>query len=123
MKRQRQRSVEIAKKRADAKAQKEAKKRAELLKSRVVVNPAALRPTNSYGTPLFVEHGYYLDQPFRCKDCGKQQIWTARQQQWWYESAQGDVWTVAVRCRECRRRERDRKDEARQIHFKGIGRI
>jgi hypothetical protein len=123
MKRQRQRSAEIAKKRADAKARKEAKKYADGLKNRVIVNMSALHPTNSYGTPPFVQRGYYLDLPFRCRDCGKQQIWTAKQQQWWYESAKGDVWTVAVRCRECRRRDRQRKDEARQIHFKGIGRV
>ena len=95
MRRQRQRSAEIAKKRADAKARKESKKHAELLKSRVAVNSAALCPTNSYGAPHFVQRGYYQDQPFRCTDCGKQEIWTARQQRWWYELAKGDVWTRA----------------------------
>ena len=65
----------------------------------VEVTPASLWPTHSYGIPDFVQRGYYQDQPFRCRDCGVEEIWTAAQQQWWYEEAQGDVWTMAVRCR------------------------
>jgi len=83
------------------------------------VTPARLRAT-SYGIPDFVQHGYYQDRPFRCKDCGVDEIWTAAQQQWWYEEAQGDVWTVAVRCRACRQSERARKAEARRIHREGL---
>jgi len=115
MKSGRQRSVEIALKREEAKARKEVRKRPE-----VAVCAARLRPTNSYGTPDFVERGYYVDRPFICKDCGKSEVWTAGQQKWWYESAQGDVWTVAVRCRSCRRREQARKAQAREIHLKGV---
>ncbi len=84
------------------------------------VTPALLRPTNSYGIPDFVRRGYYQDYPFRCKGCGKEEIWTAAQQRWWYEEAHGDVWTVAVRCRPCRQQERSRKAEARRIHLEGV---
>ena len=87
----------------------------------VAVTPALLRRNNSYGIPDFVQRGYYQDRPFRCKDCGVAEIWTAAQQRWWYEVAQGDVWTVAVRCRACRQRERARKVEARRISFGGAG--
>ena len=83
------------------------------------VTPARLRPTNSYGIPDFVQRGYYQDRPFRCRDCGKAEIWTAVQQQWWYEQAQGDIWTVAVRCRACRQQERARKAQARCLHLAG----
>lgn len=86
----------------------------------VVVTPTLLRPTTSYGIPEFVRRGYYQDRPFRCKDCGIEEVWTAAQQRWWYEVAQGDVWTVAVRCRPCRQRERERKAEARRIHGEGL---
>ena len=86
----------------------------------VPVNPVRLRPTPSYGLPDFVQRGYYQDQPFRCQDCGVEEIWTAAQQQGWYEEAQGDVWTTAVRCRPCRQRERARKAEARRIHREGL---
>ena len=84
------------------------------------VTPARLRATTSYGIPDFVLRGYYQDRPFRCKGCGVEEIWTAAQQQWWYEAAQGDVWTVAVRCRACRQSERARKAEARRIHLEGL---
>jgi len=84
------------------------------------VTPALLRRNNSYSIPDFVQRGYYLDRPFRCKDCGIEEVWTAAQQRWWYEVAQGDVWTVAVRCRPCRRRERERKAEARRTHLEGL---
>ena len=84
------------------------------------VTPALLRSNNSYGIPDFVQRGYYQDRSFRCKDCGVDEIWTAAQQQWWFEEAQGDVWTTAVRCRACRASERARKAEARRIHLEGL---
>jgi len=86
----------------------------------VPVNPTALRPTNSYGEPDFVTRGFYVDHPFTCKDCGKEEIWTATQQKWWYEVATGEVSSGAVRCRACRKRERDRKTEARRVHLEGV---
>ena len=86
----------------------------------VAVTPASLRATTSYGLPDFVQRGYYQDRPFHCKDCRKAELWTAAQQRWWYEVAQGDVWTTAVRCRACRQRERARKTEARRVHWAGL---
>ena len=105
---------------ARAQAKREAKERAALLKGQVLVNPANLRPTNSYGTPDFVARGFYVDMPFGCKACSKPQVWTATQQKWWYESAKGDVWTIAVLCRPCRLRERERRSAARSVHLEGL---
>jgi hypothetical protein len=92
----------------------------ELAKRHVLVNPANLRPTNSYGTPEFVKRGHYVDMPFNCKSCGVAQVWTETQQKWWYESAKGDVWTIAILCRPCRRRERARRAAAREVHAAGL---
>ena len=86
----------------------------------VPVNPAALAPHNSYGEPDFVTRGFYSDQPFTCVGCGKSEVWTAAQQKWWYEVAKGDVFTTARRCRACRRRERERRAEARHVHLGGL---
>jgi hypothetical protein len=37
-------------------------------------------PNNSYASkPLF-----YVDQPFACTDCGREEVWTASQQKWYY---------------------------------------
>lgn len=99
-----------------------AKARALRLRGKVLVNVANLRPTNSYGTPDFVKREFYVDRPFKCKDCGIAQIWTDTQQKWWYESAKGDVWTVAIRCRPCRRREQERTAVARAVHQAGLAR-
>ena len=79
-----------------------------------------LRSTNSYGIPEFADRGFYVDMPFSCKACGKPQLWTATQQKWWYESAKGDVWTIAVLCRPCRLRERATMEEARKTHLEGL---
>jgi hypothetical protein len=58
---------------------------------------------NSYG-PLF----WYEDQAFKCLDCGQEQVWTAKEQQWWYEVAKGPIYTRAIRCRICRRAFKER---------------
>jgi Probable zinc-ribbon domain len=88
----------------------------------VPVNEELLAPNNSYGAPDFVRRGYYIDIPFRCVDCGKGQIWTGTQQKWWYEVAKGFVYSTAIRCRACRRKERDRRAEARRVHSEGMAR-
>jgi hypothetical protein len=69
---------------------------------RIVADPSKQAPHNSYsGGPLF-----YEDKPFICADCGKEEIWTAKQQQWWYEVAKGPIHSRAIRCRECRQARR-----------------
>jgi hypothetical protein len=84
------------------------------------VNADLLAPNRSVGWPEFVRRGYYMDIPFTCKACGAGQIWTSHQQKWWYEVAKGDVFRTANRCRACRRRERERRNEARQVHVSGV---
>lgn len=88
----------------------------------IPVNEQLLAPNNSYGVPDFVRRGYYIDRPFRCVDCGTEEVWTGTQQKWWYEVAKGFVYSSAVRCRACRRRERARRDEARRVHLEGLAR-
>lgn len=63
---------------------------------------------------------FYLDMPFICKDCGSPELWTAKQQKWWYEIAKGSIDSVAVRCRSCRKKEQARKEEVRRVHLEGI---
>jgi hypothetical protein len=76
----------------------------------VEVTPARLRATTGYGIPDLVRRGYYQDRPFRCKDCGVDELWTAAQQRWWYEVGRGGA---------CRRRARARETEARRVHLAG----
>jgi hypothetical protein len=53
---------------------------------------------NTYG-PL---PSFYVDKAFTCRDCGAKEVWTAKQQKWWYEIALGNINSAAVRCRACR---------------------
>lgn len=46
---------------------------------------------------------FYADRIFVCRDCGEEQVWTAKQQKWWYEIALGPIDSQAVRCLPCRR--------------------
>ncbi len=83
-------------------------------------NPLLLAPFNSYGVPPFVARGYYADVAFRCAACGRQEVWRATQQKWWYEVAKGNVESRAKLCSACRRAERERRAEARRIHLEGV---
>lgn len=65
---------------------------------------------NTYGSlPLF-----YIDKVFACRDCGSNELWTAKQQKWWYEVAKGHIDSTAVRCRKCRDKIKAEKDEQRR---------
>ncbi|MGH8284502.1 MAG: zinc-ribbon domain containing protein [Steroidobacteraceae bacterium] len=101
-------------------AQRETQRRTTPPPGLVRVNPEALAPYNSYGTPRFVERGYYEDVPFTCQGCGAREIWRAAQQKWWYEVAKGYVYSQAKLCRGCRRREQARRGDARRVHLDGL---
>ena len=121
-----QRQAEIKAQRASRAARRgdleRAAERSRLEAQGVLVNEAALAPNNSYGAPDFVRRGHYVDKPFRCKECGKEEVWTATQQKWWYEVAKGYAWSTAVLCRACRRKEGARRAEARHVHLEGVAR-
>lgn len=82
----------------------------------VTSDATRLAPHNSYGTwPSF-----YVDRPFTCRDCESEEVWTAKQQKWWFEVAQGPIYSSAVRCRPCRIVERTRADEHRRVSLLGM---
>lgn len=82
----------------------------------VAVDPAQLAHNNTYG----LLPSFYIDTPFVCKDCGAHEIWSAKQQRWWYEIAKGPIDSRAVRCRPCRLLERARVEEARRVSQAGM---
>jgi hypothetical protein len=63
---------------------------------------------------------FYRDKWFKCKDCGQEEVWTAKQQKWWHEEQGGEIETTAIRCRACRRKERERREHVRKAHLEGI---
>ncbi|MRR17815.1 MAG: hypothetical protein EG826_15310 [Deltaproteobacteria bacterium] len=75
-----------------------------------------LRHNNTYDAlPQF-----YVDKVLLCRTCGKEEVWTAEQQKWWYEVAKGNINSQAVQCRECRDQEKARRDLARNVHKDGL---
>jgi Probable zinc-ribbon domain len=126
----RRRSEIKAKRRAREKRQEEKAKREALearlryvsdavLQGAAPVNRDLIQPFKN-DDPDFVIRGTYLDVAFDCVDCGKTEVWTSTQQKWWYEVARRGRETTAIRCRACRRKERERKSEARRVHLEGL---
>lgn len=85
-------------------------------KNRLPVDESKLTMENTYSSPP----EYYYDIEFTCIDCGAEQNWTAKQQKWWYEEAGGYFFSTAVRCRQCRKKEKKRIEEARKTRLEGI---
>lgn len=70
----------------------------------VLADHNELKHINTYGQlPLC-----YVDKPFVCRDCQKKEVWSAEQQKWWYEVAKGHIDSTAVRCRECRNKQKQK---------------
>lgn len=51
---------------------------------------------------------FYIDKPFRCRDCGKEEIWKAADQKWYYEKAKAHTDATAVRCPDCRKARKEK---------------
>jgi predicted RNA-binding Zn-ribbon protein involved in translation (DUF1610 family) len=73
--------------------------------SAVRADQSKLDHINTYGSLP----EYYIDRPFRCRDCGKEEIWRAADQKWYYEEAKGHIDATAVRCHDCREARKTRK--------------
>jgi hypothetical protein len=85
-------------------------------------DPIEFRKQSLVQVPAIPQPKGYRNRNFVCKDCGIAQVWTVAQQKWWYEEAGGTPERIAVRCHECRVKERARRDEARRIHLEGLER-
>lgn len=84
----------------------------------IAADPAQLTHNNTYGRlPRF-----YVDRIVKCRSCGKEEVWPADRQKWWYEVAKGSINTDAVYCRACRSRMKATQAEARKVHLNGVAR-
>ena len=85
---------------------REAKRVAALHPEQQRIHPSA-RPAD----PAMLDHintngalpEFYIDRPFTCRICGKEEIWKAADQKWYYEEAKGDIDALAVECHGCRK--------------------
>ena len=53
---------------------------------------------NSYGSPPMP---FYANEVFRCRDCGKEVVWTALEKYQYYEIDKGNIYARRVRCDSC----------------------
>ena len=84
----------------------------------ILADHTQLQHNNTYDPlPLF-----YVDKVLCCRSCGKEEVWSAQQQKWWYEIAKGNINSKAIHCRACRDIEKKRKDAARRTHLAGLKR-
>jgi hypothetical protein len=51
---------------------------------------------------------WYVDATFVCRDCGREFVFTASEQRFWYEDRQFFVNSLPKRCVECRKADRTR---------------
>lgn len=76
--------------------------------SALPADPSKLDHINTYGSlPEF-----YIDKRFHCRDCGKEEIWKAADQKWYYEEAKGHMDATAVRCHACRKARKERRAQS-----------
>ena len=118
MKSGKQRKFEIKTKRVAKAKGRPKRKKAWSKNEPLAANQLKLRSPSCL--PRFPD--FYYDKKFYCRDCGKLEIWTPRQQKWWYEEVGGNIETTAIRCRPCRLKERLRKLEAKRTHLEGLER-
>ncbi len=81
----------------------------EIPLSAIPVDPLRVNLGGSYHRPT-----YYEDRAFVCRDCGEEQIWKAEDQAWYYETSGAPYYSTGIRCRKCRKAERERKAQARK---------
>lgn len=72
---------------------------------RIRADISKLVPTNSYGPPQ-----WYHDQQVKCRDCKTEFVFTAREQQAWYEQYGIPHYATRVRCEHC-----SKKHEAHEL--------
>ena len=77
--------------------------------SAISADTSKLTHINTYGSLP----EYYIDQPFTCRKCGKNEIWKAKDQKWYYEEAKGHIDARAVECHDCRKKKKQTQDASR----------
>ena len=58
---------------------------------------------------------FYVDEAKQCIQCGAPFVFTAREQQFWYEERKANFHSRAVRCQSCRRQRRSDNALRRQL--------
>lgn len=108
MKSNKQRRLEIKAKRLKKKAGLKLGPKKLKLDS-VEADPSKLSHNFYYSTFIGTSFKYW-DKPFKCRICGTLEVWTAKKQKWWYETAKGLLDSTAIHCKSCRVKLREKKE-------------
>ena len=79
--------------------------------------PGAVAADTSQQVPINTYSGlktFYVDVNFKCRDCGRKEVWTAKDQKWFYEVAKGSLHQTAARCLKCRNKLKAAKELQRE---------
>lgn len=119
MKSNKQRRAEIKAQRLARAARLEARMRAPALRGHACLRAPGMEPADAgvlglHNSTWGALPTFYLDRAFICRDCGAEEIWTAKQQKWWYEVVHASIESHAVRCLACRRARRAAQAASRE---------
>jgi hypothetical protein len=53
---------------------------------------------------------WYVDESHKCRDCGSEFPFSAREQHYWYEVLHIPIYVEAIHCAACRKRRRGETD-------------
>ena len=67
------------------------------------LNTANLSLPHGQPVPLQLELNRSRDSRFVCRDCGAKHVWSANEQQWWYDTPNGYVYSTRLGCLSCQR--------------------
>jgi hypothetical protein len=74
----------------------------------VPIGAIAADPSQQY-RPGCTAKFFYRDIEFICSDCGAEEVWTAKDQKWYFEVVRAPVYCVPKRCSACRKKHRETK--------------
>ncbi|HYW78944.1 MAG TPA: zinc-ribbon domain containing protein [Thermoguttaceae bacterium] len=81
----------------------------------VEIPPGAIPANTAQQAPAgYSRRYYYKDLEFTCVDCGAEEIWTAEDQQWYFEVIKAHPLSTATHCSECRKKRKAAKAEQRR---------
>ncbi len=68
-------------------------------------------PNQQHFCPMCnVPRYFFVDQERRCVECGHEFVFSASEQKFWYEDLKFHFDSVAIRCQDCRRKQRSKKN-------------
>lgn len=85
------------------------KPKKKIKESPPTIPEGAIRANVNIQNGCFSRTDYYMDSTRICMQCGKEFLFSAREQQYWYEILHFNMYSQAIRCKECRKQARTKR--------------